>query len=362
MSRSLPATLCAALVGVLVGLLAGLLPLSPAAATPREDNPLAGHRWGVYQGPAELAWAPYAAATGTRKKLLARIALQPKAKWFGAWIPDDQVKQKVHEYVANATGGDADVLVQMTMFRMVPWEQAACDRLPTRAEKRSYRRWVTSFAAALDDTRAAIVLQPDGPFALCAPGGSRVASRLLSWTGKLLSDLPRTSVYLEIGSSGWNRENPANALRILLPGGIEHLRGFHLNTTHYMSTESQVRFGARVVRALEELGIRGKHFTVDTAENGRPFTWSWFQQAHPGHLWENAPTCERRSQRRCVTLGIPPTTDVAARRWGLPAEVDRLARQHVDAYLWAGRPWLDRQTAPFSMTRALAIARTTPYQ
>jgi endoglucanase len=52
---------------------------------------------------------------------------------------------------------------------------------------------------------------------------------------------------------------------------------------------------------------------------------------------------------------------VAAARWGLPARVRRLAREHVDGYLWAGRPWLYLQSEPFSMKRALAVARTTPY-
>ena len=346
----------------LLGLLAALVPLAPAGATPQDENPLAGHRWGVYKGSAEMAWAPYEKATGHRKKLLSRIALRPKAKWFGAWIADRDIKRKVHEYVQNATGGDDDVLVQLTLFRLVPWEQETCQRLPTRAEKESYRRWMRRFTTALGDTRAAVVLQPDGPFALCAPGGSRVHSRLLAWTARRLDALPRTTAYLDVGSSGWNHEDPANAVKLLVRGGIEHLRGFHLNTTHYMSVASQVRFGARVVDALEQRGIVGRHFTVDTAENGRPFTWEWHEEHRPDVFFNNAPTCGTRGQTHCVTLGIPPTTGVGARRWGLSRGVRRLAREHVDAYLWAGRPWLRNQTAPFSMRRALRMARTTPYR
>jgi endoglucanase len=33
----------------------------------------------------------------------------------------------------------------------------------------------------------------------------------------------------------------------------------------------------------------------------------------------------------------------------------------VDGYLWFGRPWLYMQADPFVMTRALQLARTTPY-
>nr|WP_246283987.1 glycoside hydrolase family 6 protein [Nocardioides perillae] len=331
----------------------------PASAT-NPTNPLAGHRWGTYAGGAEMAWAPYAAATGTTRTLLGRIALQPKAKWFGAWIADDEIGDKVREYVANATGGDPDVLVQLTTFRMVPWEHEACRRLPTRAEQASYERWVDAFAAALGDTRAAVVVQPDGPFAACAPGRSLLPSRMVGYTVRALEALPRTDVYVEVGSAGWNHLRPGEALRLLLPAGIEVARGFHLNTTHYEPTARQVRFGAAVVRALATRGIRGKHFTVDTAQNGRGFTWEWHRD-HVAGRFDSAPTCRTRRQTHCVTLGIPPTTDVASPRWGLPADVARLAARHVDAYLWSGRPWLRRQASPFLLDRALAVAWTTPF-
>ncbi|WP_193605398.1 glycoside hydrolase family 6 protein [Nocardioides dongkuii] len=335
------------------------VPPAPALAR-ASDNPLAGHRWGVYRGGAEMAWAPYQRSSGKNRRLLAKIALAPKAKWFGDWIPDGQIGAKVEEYVANATGGDDDVLVQMTVFRMVPWEHEACRRLPTAREKASYKRWIARFARAVGDTRAAIVLQPDGPFAMCAPRGSKVLSRLVAHASRKLSALPRTSVYVEAGSAGWNHLDPAEAVRLLTRAGVQHARGFHLNTTHYETTERQVRFGAEVVRALEARGITGKHFTVDTAQNGRGFTWEQHRDLHGGDF-DSAPTCRTKKQQHCVTLGIPPTADVADPRWGLPADVAQLAATYVDGYLWAGRPWLRRQAAPFLLKRALAVARTTPY-
>jgi endoglucanase len=370
----LPALL--ALAALLAG--PGLTPHSPAAsagggeaaallvdpgigAPTNADNPLAGHPWGVYTGGAEMAWEPYVASSGPERRLLERIALQPKAKWFGAWIPDHRIAEKVREYVADATGGDPDVLVQLTVFRMVPWEQEACRRLPTWWERVSYRRWIDNFAEAVGDTRAAIVVQPDGPFAMCAPGGSKVLSSMVRYATKSFAALSRTTVYIEAGSAGWNHLDPEQAVRLLMRSGIDHARGFHLNTTHYEGTPRQVRFGARVVEALATRGIPDKHFTVDTAQNGRGFTWGYHRRRMPGRF-DHAPVCRTRWQRRCVTLGIPPTVDVAAERWGLPAGVRELAARHVDAYLWAGRPWLYRQAKPFDRPRALQLARTTPYQ
>jgi hypothetical protein len=78
--------------------------------------------------------------------------------------------------------------------------------------------------------------------------------------------------------------------------------------------------------------------------------------------FNNAAVCETRSQTHCVTLGIPPTVHVASPAWGLPSTVRRKAARHVDAYMWFGRPWLENQTDPFMLERALPMCRTTPYQ
>jgi hypothetical protein len=322
------------------------------------DNPLAGHRMGVYQGPMEQAWEPYVRAEGRKKRLLGKIALRPKAKWFGDWTGSPrEIGDKVDAYIADSTGGDPDVLVQMTVFRMVPWEHEACTRLPTRKERRTYRRWIDAFAKATGPARAAIILQPDGPFALCAPRGSRVPSRLVAYAAEALSALPRTSVYIDAGASDWPKDDPETAADILVRAGVEHARGFALNATHYTSTGENIAHGARVVAELARRGLAGKHFVVGTATNGRPFHFNDYKGSHPN----NAKVCETRRERRCVTLGIPPTTDVADRAWGLSRANRARARAHVDAYLWFGRPWLVMQTDPFSMERALAMARTTPY-
>jgi hypothetical protein len=327
-------------------------------------NPLAGRPWGVYKGRAEQSWQPYVDATGTQKTLLAKIALRPKAKWFGGWIPNGQIADKVRAYVTNAQAGNPDALVQMTVFRMHPWEHEACTRLPTAAEQASYKDWTNRFATALGAAHAAIVLQPDGPFALCAPGGSKLPSSLVAYSARRFSALPNTSVYVEAGAADWpaagRQGGVAAAVRILVQGGVRYTRGFALNSTHYSSTPNEVARGAAIVQALAAAGIPGKHFVVNTSSNGHPFTFGSYTGADP----DNAFVCTTRSDpvtRTCVTLGIPPTTDVANLKWRLPATTRALAAQHVDGYLWFGRPWLYRQADPFVMSRALQLVRSTPY-
>jgi hypothetical protein len=144
---------------------------------------------------------------------------------------------------------------------------------------------------------------------------------------------------------------------MLLGAGVRYARGFALNNTHYDTTEREIHFGAQVAALLARHGVRGRHIVINTSSNGRGFT---FKQYH-GPNFDNASVCRSRSSRRCVTLGIPPTTDVANRRWGLSRRARNQARRLVDAYLWIGRPWLYNQADPFDLQRSLALARTTPF-
>ena len=321
-------------------------------------NPLANRPWGVYKGSGDQAWLPYTRATGKKKKLLGKIALAPKSKWYGGWIPDNQIEAKIRDHIANAQAGNPETLVNMSIFRMSPWEEEACKRLPTRAEQKSYKQWIDSFARGVGEAHAAIVLQPDGPFALCAPGGSLLPSQQIGYAARVLGALPNASVYIDAGASDWLRSDPARALQILLPASVADVRGFALNSTHYAATSDELRFGAAIVAELEKLGITDKHFVVNTAANGRPF--NGYEYRGSNH-YDNANVCKTRSQQRCVTLGIPPTADVANPRWGLSVEDAALAARYADGYVWVGRPWLYMQADPFDMKRALAVARTTPY-
>jgi endoglucanase len=328
-----------------------------AARQAADDNPLVGHPMGVYQGPGDQAWAPYVNSSGANRELLAKIALRPKAKWFGAWIPDRAIRAGVADYIANSTGGDPNTLVQMAVFRMVPWEHEACRRLPSPGEQASYRLWIDEFAAGVNDAHAAIVLQPDGPFALCAPGGSRLPSELVKYAASRFAALPNTSVYIDAGAADWPKDNPAEAAEILVRAGVDQVRGFALNSTHYVALADDIAFGAKVVAELARRGIAGKHFVVNTSSNGQGFEFSQGRGNHP----DNANVCRTPTERVCVTLGVPPTVDVANPRWGLSPENAAAAAEHVDAYLWFGRPWLNMQNDPFVLDRALAMARTTPW-
>jgi endoglucanase len=322
-------------------------------------NPLAGLPWGVYTGPDDDVYPSYQRAQGEDRRLLGLIATRPRVQWEGIWWPNSQAESVARDYIAYTTGGNPNVLSQVAVFRLDPWEGDACHSLPTAADQASYRQWIDAFAAGIGNARVALVLQPDVPFQLCVPHHSLLSMRLLTWSAQRLGALPHTTVYIDVGSADWISVRQATSL--LRKAGVQYARGFALNATHYDSTQAEVLFGARVVGALARAGLPGRHFVVNTADNGRPFTYQQFQRRFPTVNWAQPPVCRTRSSRLCVTLGIPPTTNVATPRWGLSRRARTLAARWVDGYLWIGRPWLDFQATPFDPQRALQMARTTPF-
>lgn len=317
-------------------------------------NPLAGMSWGVYQGPLDGMYPAWLAAHGRNRKLLAKIALRPSAHWFGAWDADDTATDLARGYIQATTHGRSDALTQVAVFRLDPWEGAACLRLPSALEQASYKAWIDGFAAGIGNSRVALILQPDLPFASCAPGGSLLPLQMVAYAAQVFSALPHTTVYIDGGARDW--EPVSQAVWLLRNAGVAYTRGFALNTTHYDSTGAELLFGAAVVRGLARAHVPGMHFVINTAENGAPFT---LYKYHGNKI--NPAVCPNRHARACVTLGIPPTWHTSLVRWKLSTRQRKIAAALADAYLWIGRPWLYAASYPFELNRALGLAASTPF-
>ena len=314
-------------------------------------NPLAGITWGVYRGPIDRVYPAYRAARGRDRQLLAKIALRPLTVWTGAWYPVGYARTLARQIIADTTGGDPSRLTQIAVFRLDPWEAQACPGSWSAADQAAYRAWINEFATGIGESRVALILQPDLPFAVCAR--SPVPLRLVAYAAAKLSGLRHTTVYIDAGAAQWLSAPQAAAM--LKRAGVRRVRGFALNVTQYGGTGMELRYGAGIARALRAAGVRGKHFVINTDENGVPF----LAGQYPGDA-NQARVCGSPSDRLCVALGIPPTTDVGDRRWGLSPPERAIARREADAYLWAGRPWVD-YTGAFAYPRALQLAASSPF-
>lgn len=319
-------------------------------------NPLAGMKWGVYHGPLDGLYDAWRSAHGQDKKLLAKEALEPLMYWFGSWNQDALASSTARHYIRAVQHGDPDALVQMAIFRLEPWEHKSCSELPNIQQVSSYRDWVSNWARGIGDARVVMDLQPDLPFEACVPGHSQVPAEEVSYAAQTFSALPHTTVYIDAGAGDW--QSVAGVAAMLRESGVQYTRGFALGATHYESTAAELVYGRKVVRALAAAGIPDMHFIINTAQNGEPFT----TQKYPQEFKSQA-VCATKVAAHCVTLGIPPTTDVTAdaRAHGLNGRETRIARRLCDGYLWFGRPWLQNQAGAFELQRALAMARSTPF-
>jgi len=339
---------------------------STPAKLPNPSNPLVGGPWAVYHGNQDGVWPAYERASGATKTLLGKVALNPRVRWYHSGVTADKLAGKLRSEIAEQTASDQNALVQIAWFYLWPHGEGARNRPLSRAEQADYRHKVDIAVDVIGRTRMAIVLEPD--LALTAPpmrkqemstADAGVRQSLVAYAAKRFSSLPRTAVYLDAGDADWLTLEKATS--VLRNSGVQYARGFALGAIHYGSVPMEVSYGVRLRDALESAGLGEKHFVIDTADNGKAFTFPEYYTKHPRGNFDNAEPCGSLAELRCDTLGHAPTWDTGVDGVGLTDLQRQQAATYVDAYLWFGRPWLVNQAAPFSLARTLQVARSTPY-
>jgi endoglucanase len=311
---------------------AAALPASTQPATAQDANPLAGMRLFVdHDSPSWHQWRAYQRA-GKRHKaaLVWKIAREPKALWLGRFTrPNFRVK--VRRLLDAATSQGA-----VPVFTVLRAQSTGCGPGYTGggpAEDARTRAWYRKLARAIGHARAVIAFEPDSLGTIDCHARSRRDDRirLLRYGVNALAALPNATIYLEAGASDWEpARRTANQLRAI---GIAKVRGFMLNATHQDWTRANIRHGLEISRLTG-----GKHFVINTAENGRGPIHYRNARGRRITVWCNPP---RRG------LGIPPTTNTS--------------NPMVDAYLWINRPGYAQscQGRPIAWyaPRALSYAR-----
>ncbi len=303
-----------------------------SAQAPVSDNPLEGVRWYVdKESPAYQSWRHLMRTGQTRKAdLVWKIAREPRNMWLGSFTRP-RFAFKLRRLLDAAASEGA-----VPLFTVLRAESTQCSTTYQGggpAEDRRTRKWYDGLARVIGSSRAVIAFEPDslGTVDCHAPSRRDDRLRLLRYGVTALSQLPNTTVYIEATASDWE---PAHRVaRKLRAVGIARARGFMLNATHYDWTRENIRYGLEVSRLTG-----GKHFVINTAENGRG----------PVHV--------RQSNGRRLTvwcnpglrgLGPPPTTDTS--------------HPKVDAYLWINRPGYAQscqgRNIGWYLPRALSYAR-----
>jgi endoglucanase len=269
---------------------------APAPQTSNGSNPLAGQTLYVnqYSGAAAQAnaWRQSRPADASAMDTLAN---QPTAQWFGDWNGD--ISHDVHAAVAAAQSkGQTPVLVAYN----IPGRDCGGYSSGGTNSPSGYRSWIQSFANAIGDSPAVVIVEPDALAGMnCLnPGDQQTRLSLLSDAVNALKSKSHTAVYLDAGHNGW--VDVSTMASRLSSANISRADGFALNVSNFGSTADNTNYGAKISAA-----VGGKHFVVDTSRNGNGADGNW---------------CNPSGR----AMGAKPTTST-----GNPA---------VDAYLWIKTP------------------------
>ncbi|MFC8955113.1 glycoside hydrolase family 6 protein [Streptomyces sp. NPDC057101] len=234
-------------------------------------------------------------------RVLKRIADRPVAEWPAGEDPVPDITRAVRgAAAANRTA----VLVAYN----IPHRDCGMYSAGGSHDAQAYRNWIDSFAAAIGEASAIVVLEPDAvPHVVdgCTPAQYHDERYgLLAGAIERLKRQPRTRVYLDAGNPAWI-DDPGKLVEPLRRAGVARADGFALNVSNFQRNETVRAFGAQLSGLLG-----GTHFTVDTSRNGAGPLPGDREEA-----WCNPPG---------RSLGVPPT--------------DRTGDELVDAYLWIKRP------------------------
>ena len=303
-----------------------------APARPADTNPLAGLNFYVdNESPSWLEWQ-HLTHSGQRAKadLIWKIAREPKSVWVGRFTsPNFNVK--VHR-ILDAAKSQGQVPV-LTVLRA---QSTGCN--PSYdgggpAEDARTRAWYDDLARAIGGDRVVIAFEPDSLGTIECLKKSRRDDRLrlLRYGVDQLSALPNATIYIEAGASDW--QGATRMAPKLRAAGIAKVRGFMLNATHNDWTRANIQYGLKLSKL-----VGGKHFIINTAENGR------------GPIHKRLP-----NGRRLTVWCNPPNRGLG------PAPTTNTSNPMADAYLWINRPGYAQscQGRPIAwyLPRALSYAK-----
>jgi endoglucanase len=222
---------------------------------PIGGNPLAGASFFVdpQSEPANYA---------KRYPALNAIARQPDVEHFGTFSGPD-IGIAVAHYLDRAAFQQPGTVPMLATYRLVYGHCGHWSDPPS--EQRAYHDFISRFAAGVGGHRAVLFLEMDSLITVGCLSHQGVAVRMHELDDAinvLTANCPRLVVYLDAGAA--DAVPAPQTAKLLRRAGVAKIQGFFLNSTHFDWTSKEIRYGEQISRLTG-----GKHFVVNTAENGR---------------------------------------------------------------------------------------------
>jgi hypothetical protein len=188
----------------------------------------------------------------------------------------------------------------------------------------TFKRLVNEMAAAIGSKRAVILEEIDSIGTSSCLDGDALDDwlRELDYESKKFSALPHAVTYAEAGYA--DAESPGFSAARLWKAGVNRVRGFYTNGTHFDSSSTEISWAQKVSDNLYRLSHHRyrAHFVVNTAQNGQ----GPLRNPHPVQQGiENLCNPPGRGLGRLPTGDVSPTFDGHTFR-------------NLDGFLWTGVP------------------------
>ncbi|HEY5189660.1 MAG TPA: glycoside hydrolase family 6 protein, partial [Solirubrobacteraceae bacterium] len=237
-------------------------------ATPPPTDPLTG-------ATPFVDWTAGLAAAQARRwrysnpraaAMLNVIASQPEVHRWGNWSGPNPGIQ-VSQFMVRTQQEEPGTIPEFATYWIVdskrihthchhyadpPWRQ------------RAYHRWVESLAGGIGNYRAIMFEEMDSLITVgcLSHQGLIVREHELADANAILSQVPHLVVYQDAGAA--DALHATDTARLLNASGVSNIQGFFLNSTHFDWTSNEIKYGEQISRLTG-----GKHFVVNTAENGQ---------------------------------------------------------------------------------------------
>ncbi len=174
---------------------------------------------------------------------MAELASYPIADWFTSGTPAD-VRAGVGAVVRKASARHE---VPVLVAYYVPGRDCSQYSAGGAPDTAAYQAWIDGFAAGIGQSRAIVILEPDG-LALspdqCGGTAAQQADRNAQ-IGYAVTKLSRhASVYIDAGHSGWHAVG--DMAQRLIAGNLAGAAGFFLNVSNYRPDAELTRYGTMV--------------------------------------------------------------------------------------------------------------------
>jgi endoglucanase len=166
-------------------------------------------------------------------KAVLRMITTPQAVWFTSGTPQD-IEHNVRKLVEEASLWHT---VPVLVAYNVPGRDCALYSAGGAATGDAYKAWIDGFVKGLGNTKAVVLVEPDGLALLptdCGQPDTYNRVSLINYAAHALEADKNASVYLDAGNSAWHAVG--DIAQRLVDAGIQDVQGFSTNISNYRET------------------------------------------------------------------------------------------------------------------------------